>query len=184
MQRFLSKTLFYMGFASAAFLSMATGCASGGYKLTRQYAGWVNSQNVILRVIIYILTMVVFAVTILIDTVVFNTMDFWNGRVSQGDYNFKDGEKTYFVRHEILPGSGLKRSTIQVSDLNGKHLQEVVLSQTPQGEIIMTVDGVERTKVKDITGIPVASIYGADGKLVEQKALWFTGSDSLVAQSK
>src|SRR5690606_10112033 len=100
-----------------------------GFKITRQYARFVNSQMIVLRIILYILTSIVFAVTLLVDMVVFNTIDFWNGTVSQGDYEFKDGGKTYHARHEILP-SKLKQSTIKISDENGKHLQEVVLRET------------------------------------------------------
>lgn len=53
---------------------LATGCASGGFKLTRQYAQFVNRQQLILRIVLYILTSIVFAATLLIDAVIFNTM--------------------------------------------------------------------------------------------------------------
>ena len=51
-----------------------------------------------------------FAITLLVDMVIFNTMDFWEGRVSAGEYNYQSGDKTFYVRHEILPGTKLKRS--------------------------------------------------------------------------
>jgi hypothetical protein len=149
-------------------MALTTGCASGGFKLTRQYAGWVNSQNIILRIVLYILTSVVFAVTLLIDAVVFNTMDFWEGRVSQGTYEFKDATKTYQVRHEFQPGTQLKRSTIQIKDLNQARLQEIVLSETASGEIEMFIDGKLRTRVHSISEAPVASIFDGSGKLVDE----------------
>ena len=178
MARFWSKTLFYIGsFFACTIMAFNTGCASGGYKLTREYARWVNSKSLILRIILYILTAVVFAVTLLIDTVIFNTMDFWNGTVSEGKYEFRDQEKIYQVHHEILPGTGLKRSTIEVKDSSSKLLQTVVLNETTSGEIEMSVDGKVRSRVRDITSIPVASIFDERGKLVEEKPLIFAAPD-------
>ena len=110
---FIGKVLYYAaGIITSLFLSMNTGCVSGGFKLTRQYAGWVNSQTLVLRVIIYLLTFVVFGVTLLIDSVVFNTMDFWQGKVSAGGYEFKDGDKTYLVQHSFKPGTQYRQTEI------------------------------------------------------------------------
>ena len=77
-----------------AVTGLNSGCASGGFQLTRSFAGWVNSQNVVLRVILYILTAVIFAVTLLIDLLINNTIDFWDGKVSAGTYNFSKDEET------------------------------------------------------------------------------------------
>lgn len=148
------------------------GCASGGYKLTRQYAGWLNSQNIIIRIILYILTIPVFGVTLLIDSIVFNTMDFWNGRVSSGTFERKDGDKTYFAHHEIIPGENLRRSTLQVKDKNLKLLQEVKLQETGSGEIEMYVDGVLKTRVSSISLLPVAKIFDRKGQVAEEKLLF------------
>src|SRR4051794_31680669 len=97
--------------ALAAVMAMAltTGCASGGFQLTRQYAGFVNRQPTILGAVIYILTIPVFVVTLIIDMVYFNTMDFWSGKVSAGTYEFNKDGKVFQVVHEDLP-SKLKRS--------------------------------------------------------------------------
>src|SRR5688572_8030721 len=97
-------SFFFLSSIACFTMALTSGCASGGFKLTRQYARWVNSQNIILRIVLYILTFIVFAVTLLIDAVVFNTIDFWEGKVSEGTYDFKDGDKVYQVRHEFLPG--------------------------------------------------------------------------------
>jgi len=107
---------------------------------------------------------VVFAATVLIDMVIFNTMDFWDGRVSAGDYQFEDGGKTYQARHEFWPDSKLKRSTIRVLDKDQKLLQTVVLTETAKGEIEVIVDGKLRGRVHGISEIPVASIYGKDSR--------------------
>jgi len=175
MDRFLTRNLFYLfSFCACAVMAMATGgCASGGFKLTRDYARWVNSQNIILRIIIYILTSVVFAVTILIDVVVFNTMDFWQGRVSGGSYDFKDADKTFHVLHEVIPGTQLKRSTITVKSPN-EPLKVIVLNETSKGEVELFIDGQLRTRVSDISSIPMAAIYNEKGTLVEEKALLLT----------
>jgi len=177
MFRFTSKILYYFsGFLACTMMAFTTGCASGGFKLTRQYAGWVNSQQIVLRVILYILTGIVFAVTLLVDFVIFNTMDFWEGRISEGTYDFHHKDRTYYVQHEYLPGTRLKRSTIKIVDSNKKLMQEVVLRETPSGEIEMLIDGGLRTRVRDLKSIPVATMYDSSGKMLEDKVLWFLPS--------
>lgn len=179
MRAFWKKSLLVYTALSVAILFSA-GCASGGFKLTRQYARWVNSQNIILRIIIYILTGIVFAVTLLIDMVVFNTMDFWNGTVSQGDYNFKGEDKVYHVKHEILPGTLLKRSTINVFTHDEKtKIQKVVLNETPTGEIEMFVDDKIRARVKNISSLPVVSVYNKAGQFLENQILRFDDAKAI-----
>lgn len=169
----ISKRIGLIGALLATFMvAFTTGCASGGYSLTRQYARWVNSQNVIIRIIIYLLTGIVFAVTMLIDLVVFNTMDFWTGKVSQGVYEFDGEGKTFLVEHRILPESGLKQSVIKVSSTEGKLLQEVTLRETMAGQIEMLVDGARRALVDDFSSLPQVSVFDAGGSLVKQSALW------------
>lgn len=172
MQRIWTKFLFYGGSFLACFMmALTSGCASGGYKLTRQYAGWVNKQNIILRIVLYILTFVVFTVTLLIDAVIFNTIDFWEGKVSAGSFEFKDGSKVYHVKHEFLPKSNLKRSTIQILDLNQNVVQDVVLAETAAGEIEMFVDGKLRTRVNGMSEFPIAAIFDEKGTVVKESAI-------------
>ena len=171
MNNFKARPISYLGaFIACAIMSMATGCASGGCKLTRTYAQFVNSQNIIIRIILYILTSIVFAVTRLIDLVINTTMDFWDGRVSAGDYQFKQDGKTYQAHHEFLPG-GLRKSTIRVLDDQNRQLQEVVLSETAKGDIEVRVDGRLRGRVHGISEVPIASVYGNDGTWVEDRVL-------------
>lgn len=179
MRSFWKKSLLVYTALSVAILFTA-GCASGGFKITRQYARFVNSQNIILRIILYILTAVVFAVTMLIDMVIFNTMDFWNGTVSQGDYQFKGENKTYHVKHEIVPGTLLKRSTIQVFGEDEKtKIQKVVLNETPSGEIEMFVDDKIRARVKNISSLPVVSVYNQAGQFLENQVLRFNDNRAI-----
>ncbi|MGE3683879.1 MAG: hypothetical protein AB7G93_19340 [Bdellovibrionales bacterium] len=167
-----SKWLFYTtSFLACFMMSLTTGCASGGFKLTRQYARFVNRQMIVVRVILYLLTGVIFAATLLIDMVIFNTMDFWEGRVSAGSYEFKSGDKTYHAHHEVVPGTQLKRSTLHVFDKNKKRLQEVILSETPGGEIEMNVDGQLRARVRDISALPVASLFDGEGSFMGEKVV-------------
>lgn len=166
MPRAFSRTAFYLAaLAACGVLSLTTGCVSGGFKLTRQYAGWVNSQMIILRIVIYLLTGIVFAVTMLIDVVVFNTMDFWEGRVSQGDYLFQKGERVYHVRHEVRPEGGLRRSTIETKDLQGRLLETTVVAETDRSEIELIVNGVKKATVNDLQALPMASIYNERGEI-------------------
>lgn len=181
MGRLLSMMLYYFGaFAACTIMIFNSGCVSGGFKLTREYARWVNSQNIILRIILYILTSVVFAVTMLIDVVVFNTVDFWEGRVSEGTYEFKDAKKMYHVKHEFIPGSGLKRSTIHVKTLENVAVQEVVLLETTDGQIQLYVDGKMRAQARDISTFPNTIVFDDRGNVIEEKTHWFMmpGSDS------
>lgn len=172
MQKILKNPISYTSAFFACFIMMfATGCASGGYKLTRSYAGFVNKQNIILRVVLYILTGIVFAVTLLIDAVVFNTMDFWEGKVSAGSYKFQDGDKTFHVRHEIVPGTELRRSTIHIVDEKETVLQVVALNEAPNGQIEMYVNGKLRTRVNGIKELPVVSQYDADENLISEQML-------------
>ncbi|MEN0058493.1 MAG: DUF3332 family protein [Bdellovibrio sp.] len=163
------KLGFYVGaFLSCLTISMTTGCASGGFKLTREYARWVNSKNIILRIVLYILTFAVFAITMLIDAVIFNTMDFWEGKVSQGTYDFTEGQRSYHVKHEFQSGTPLKYSTIEVRDENQSLLQTVVLKEMVSGDIELYVDGKLRSRVRDVTSLPVASFFDEKGSLVQE----------------
>jgi len=165
MLHLMTKVAGYAGaFLASLVVAFSVGCASGGFKLTREYARFVNKQHIIVRIIIYLLTTIVFAVTLLVDMVIFNTMDFWQGRVSAGEFKFSEGEKTFHVRHEILPGAPLKRSTIEVFNPEKSLLQTVVLQETTGGEIELFVDGVLRGKVRDLEGLPLASVYDAKGE--------------------
>lgn len=179
----MKRKIGYLGaFISCAILSLSIGgCASGGYKLTRQYARWVNSQNLILRIIIYLLTGIVFAVTLLIDAVVFNTMDFWNGTVSQGTFEFSGEGKNYVAKHELQPGTTLKKSTIQVMDNHKSLLQTVILNEVAGGKIELYIDGKLRGMVNNIDSIPYVSHYNTKGELTKEIAFF---SEALTLNNK
>lgn len=132
---------------SSLLMGLNTGCASGGFKLTRQYAGFVNKQDLIIRIILYILTMVVFAVTVLIDAVIFNTMDFWEGRVSQGTFQFKEGEKTFVAEHSFQDGGKLRQSRITITE--NEKVQEILLKETASGTIEVFENGAFKVAVSE-----------------------------------
>jgi hypothetical protein len=182
MKRFLLRLVYNLGTAtSCLMMTFNTGCVSGGWELTRDYSTWVNSKKVGLRVVLYILTFVVFFVTILIDVVVNNTVDFWQGRVSESTHEFHKDNKIFYVQHEIMPETQLKRSTIQVKDENHKLLQTVVLLETPKKEIELIVDGTLRTKVENIDeAFPLFTSFDKNGKLLEQKNIFI--EDRLIAE--
>ena len=166
----LKNTLsFIPAFVACFIMALGTGCVSGGFKMTRDYAGWVNKQDVIIRVILYIVTFVVFLVTILIDVVINNTEDFWDGTVAQGNYDFHRDGKTYQAHHEFMPGTKLKRSTIEVRDTNKKLLQIVVFKEVAGGEVELYVDGKLRTRVRNISKLLVVSIFDKNGVKTKEK---------------
>lgn len=172
--QFFPRTMFYLGSGIAClFLVISTGCVSGGFKLTRQYASWVNSNHIVIRIILYILTSIVFFVTLVVDAVVFNTMDFWEGKVSQGTYEFTEGEKTFVVQHQILPDTHLRQSKIKVLDKLGSLEQTLVISESNTGRIELHVDGKLRTQVTDISTFPMLTLFNADGEVTENHALLF-----------
>ena len=129
-------------------LVTTTGCVSGGFKMTRSYAGFVNKQPVILRVILYILTGIIFSVTLIIDAVFYNTMDFWEGRVSQGTYQFSEDGRNYVVEHSIQPDTGLRQSRIEVL---GEVTQQIVLRETADHAVDVFINGVHKGKLSDVS---------------------------------
>lgn len=162
-------TLLFAGLITAMVAGLTTGCVSGGFKLTRQYAGWVNKQNIILRIVIYLLTGVVFAVTMLIDAVIFNTMDFWEGRVSQGTFEYSEDGKVYKAQHKLNEG-GLRSSQIEVWQ-NEKLLHTISLIETPEHKIQLLEDGVLKSEVDNIHSLPRISHFSKGGQLISQDVL-------------
>jgi hypothetical protein len=155
---------------------------SGGFKLTRQYAGWVNSQHLVIRVVLYILTMVVYGVTLLVDAVVFNTQDFWEGRVSAGTYEFKDGAKTYHVRHEHIPGLRLRRSTIRVHDPKQATVQEFVVAETATSDVELYVNGKLRKRAHGVSEAPVISTFDQHGRLIDEGVVILSGAPKIATR--
>ncbi len=172
----LIKSVFLM--VSLAIGVTTSGCASGGYKLTRQYARFVNSQNIILRIIIYIFTAIVFVATIIIDSVIFNTMDFWNGTVSQGTFEFSEGDKKFVATHSI-DSDNMKRSVITASTSTGQHLQEVVLQETGNSEIQVWVDGKMTARIANIHQFPIAKHFNSNGQLAREESVLLGGMTAL-----
>ena len=156
---------------SVLLTGLTTGCASGGYKLTRTYAGFVNKQPLILRIVIYLLTGVVFAVTMLIDVLLFNTQDFWEGRVSAGSYRFEKEGQIYVAHHQHLPG-GLRESRLEVFSREKTRLQEILLRETTNAQIEMYVDGVLKARVQDIFSVPQVAVFDAKGQVGPWKKMF------------
>lgn len=151
-----------------------TGCASGGFKLTRQYARFVNSQNILIRIILYIFTSIVFVATIIVDSVIFNTMDFWSGTVSQGTFEFNEADKKFVVQHSI-DAQNLKKSLITVTGLNGEKLQELVLQETANSQIQVWVDGKMTTQIENIHQFPMAKHFSKHGKVTHEQSVLLGG---------
>lgn len=168
----MQKLFFYVSaFLASSVIALSTGCLSGGFKLTRQYARWVNSQMIILRIVLYIVTLPIYAVTLVVDAVLFNTMDFWNGTVAAGAYKFDHEDKTYFVNHGFQPGTQLKKTQVQIKDKSLALLQTMDLLETPSGEIEMYIDGKLRTKVTDVNSFPIASVFNAQGEKISEEGV-------------
>lgn len=167
----MSRVMFWVtSILASLIMAVNSGCASGGYKLTRQLAGWLNKQMIVVRVVLYILGAFVFGITMLIDVVIFNTIDFWEGKVSAHSFEKQEGDRTYFVKHEYQPGTQLRQSSITVTEKEFR--QDIVLKETPNSEIELYVDGQLKSRVSDIHSLPVAKMFNEKGQIVEEKAIW------------
>lgn len=174
MQNVLRRPFAYLAaFLACTVAGLTSGCVSGGYKLTRQYATFVNGQQVIVRVLLYIFTLFIFGITLIVDDIIFNTMDFWKGTVSENTYKFNKDDKTYVVQHEFVGPALLKRSTIKTFDSHMKQLQEVVLNETANHQIEFYVDGKLRVRADSLDALPMISVFDAKGQL-EQTQFMFT----------
>lgn len=151
--------------------AFTTGCASGGFRLTRRYSSFVNRQNVVLRVILYVLTLPIFWVTLLIDEVINNTVDFWEGRVAQGTFRYNEGGRSFVARHTV-GADGLKTSHIEVFSSDQVKLQDVRLAQTSPTSIEVYVDGVLKHRVSDIHALPQLTTF--NGTSQSTRAMDFT----------
>lgn len=164
---------------SALLMSLSTGCASGGWKLTRDYARFVNRQHVIIRCVLYILTSVVFVATMIIDAVIFNTMDFWNGRVSQGTYEFQNEGRKFIARHSLSPETRLRESRIEVFE-GERRVQDLTLREVAGGQIDVYMDGVHRGRVENIESLPTVTYFDAKGNKTGSQAIL---GDALIAKA-
>ena len=163
---------------SALVLSQLSGCASGGFKMTRSYARWVNSTPIILRIVLYLLTGIVFVVTQILDLVIFNTLDFWNGTVSAGHYQFEKEGRLFQVEHSNE--HGLRRTVISVfRDQKQEHQYRI--QETPEGKIELYQGEVLHTRVDHLDTLPMITTFALDGKTVQAKSLLVTWTN-LVAQ--
>jgi hypothetical protein len=172
LKAFLSVGLIWMSMAQL-------GCASGGFKLTRQYAHFVNRQNIVIRVVLYLLTAVVFAATLLIDMVIFNTMDFWEGRVSANTYQFEKDGRTYMVRHFYEGPQKLRNTEIKIYSSAGKvdeKLEQTLkISEQANGEVLFFQNGVLKARAADIYDLPSITRYDEKGHQLSEVPLSLAG---------
>ncbi len=138
-------------------------CLSGGWKVTRIVAKWNNSMGVLPRILIYIAFFIlqVYTVTALIDSIVFNTIDFWNGTVTGMNKQYKKNGMDVAVSHSRTP---LRQSIITTS--KGDQVISVVqISELASGKIALTINGVLRGEVNSIHDIdPSLTLFKEDGK--------------------
>ena len=158
--------------AAISVTALTTGCASGGFKITRKFARLINSQHIIIRIILYILTAPVFGITLAIDAIIFNTIDFWEGKVSAGSHQFEEGDKVYLVQNEYVGEDKLRKSTIRIQEKSGKIFKTIVFHETDQKQIKVLVNGELKSVVKSIGDFPVAYMYKSDGQVSEKIKLW------------
>lgn len=150
--------LFLMVLTSSA---VQVSCASGGYKFTRKFSQFVNSKNIVLRIILYIVTIPVFGITLAVDTIIFNTLDFWDGKVSANEYSFSEDGKEYVVKHSIE--NNLKRTNINVFEDN-KLIASHALVETKDNKIQVFNNNDLKYEVENLNGLALLSTF-ENGKL-------------------
>jgi hypothetical protein len=147
-----------------SFVAGTSGCATGGYKLTRDWSRFVHGQNIIVRVLMYIIPIAPIGalITTIVDSVFFNLIDFWQGKVTANTLNFtKDNIRS------------------------GDSMQTLVLSETRQGDIEMTIDGKLQARVQNYLTLPVVQNFDASGKVVSTEPMWAkfsVESESMIAK--
>jgi len=146
-----------------------TGCASGGFHWTRKWAGFVNSQHIIIRILLYIFLGIVFTVTLLLDLVIFNTMDFWEGKVSDGSHTFKDGTTLYAVQHWHSGAEGRLRNTrIEVTDASsGRVSRTILITEVSENRIQLFENGKLLAEADDILTLPMVTKFDAQGNRID-----------------
>lgn len=163
----------------ALIATQFSGCASGGYKLTRKYSQWVNSNHIIIRVIVFLVTMPLYGILLLIDAVIFNTIDFWTGTVAKGTYEFNKGDKTYVVTHDIK--DGLRNSLIKITNAD-KTQNTIEIRETATHEIEMYRDGQIQAKASSLNALPLITQYKEDGKTIASQDYIFTQFSKLAGK--
>lgn len=168
--------LIFMSFLTFIAATVTTGCMSGGFKWTRRYAQFVNSTHIVVRVVLYILTLPVYAITYLVDAVIFNTMDFWNGRVSAGRYEFKTDQHTYVVHHGFGdPARTLRHSKIEIWG-KGVLLETTDINENSEGEILVTKNNISTLKVTQLSTLPLIQFYSIDGSHITKTEMFIDKS--------
>jgi hypothetical protein len=140
-------------------------CMSGGWKITRTVARWNNSLSILPRILIYIAFFIipVYGVASLIDAIVFNTIDFWNGTVSAMNYNYKKDGMDVSVAHTRFP----LRQSIITTRKGDVVKSEVKICELTTGKIALYVDGVLRGEVNNIKEVdPALTVFNEDGVTV------------------
>lgn len=138
-------------------------CLSGGWKVTRMVAKWNNSLTIIPRILIYVAFFIiqVYTITALIDSIVFNTIDFWTGTVSAMNYKYQKDGNDVAVEHSRFP---LRRSVITTSK-DGVVKSVVEIKELESGKIALVVNGVLRGEFNNIRDVePSLVLYKEDGK--------------------
>lgn len=127
-----------------------SGCAAGNFSLTRSVGRWNRKFTEIPRVLIYIAFVIipVYPIAMLVDLVVTNTIDFWQGGSASAMNNtiYKDGYKIK-IAHSADP---LRKSIMQSYDKNEKLVSTVELRETEQHTIEVYLDGVKKSEVNSI----------------------------------
>lgn len=158
----------YRGFAKVCALLMAfsamgltaSGCASGGYKLTRSYARFINSKPLLLRIVLYIFIGIFFVVTEILDALIFNTVDFWSGKVSANQHRFEKDGTVVEVAHSRSP---LRQSVFDITERNGKKTR-VELREVADQKVDVYVNGTRKARLDSIEdAMSSLTMFGEDG---------------------
>ena len=173
------KTKIYVS-ALCALLSVGvvclttTACSTGGYKLARAYSKWLHSQGTFLRIVLYLtITAPVIIVAFVVDTLIFNVVDFWTGTVSaKNEVIEKDGMRV-MIAHSRTP---LRKSVITMIPKEGA-TSVIELRETAQHSVEVYRDGVKKAEMENIdAAVSSLAIYDDQG-LAPIKTVTLAASD-------
>ncbi|MEW6055997.1 MAG: DUF3332 family protein [Bdellovibrionota bacterium] len=146
-----------------------SGCAGGNFNLVRSVAKWNLRMSLLPRVIVYLAFIIipVYPIALLLDAILFNTIEFWTGKpvLTAKNQKFEKDGVTVEIAHFLDP---LRRTVITSTMKDGsRSLTE--LRETEGKSIEIYVDQIKRGEVQNIDqAIATVLTFKDDGLSLER----------------
>jgi Domain of unknown function (DUF3332) len=144
-------------------VTQLSGCAAGGFGLTKSLGKWNGRFSIVPRVLIYLGLFIVqvYTLTLLFDFLLNNTIEFWSGTplVAQNQTFEKDGQRVV-VQNTRDP---LRKTVITVYDKAGAIQTVNELRETPTGTVEIYVNSEKKAELGSI-GDALVELKTLDGQ--------------------